>query len=148
MSNKIFEIYPHNFNKDKLKIEFKDSNPQEFMKEMGKWRRSYKVGEYGNYLKDYYSKLVNGHVGVGYYHQPVGEKVPSHIDTKCKSRINVKLSDDDTNVVIDNEKFKYDCALLNVNEYEHYVEQCDKDRIIFSILFVDKDFKTIKDIIK
>ena len=148
MSNKIFEIYPHNFNKDKLKIEFKDSNPQEFMKEMGKWRRSYKVGEYGNYLKDYYSKLVNGHVGVGYYHQPVGEKVPSHIDTKCKSRINIKLSDDDTNVVIDNEKFKYNCALLNVNEYEHYVEQCDKDRIIFSILFVDKDFKTIKDIIK
>ena len=148
MSNKIFEIYPHNFNKDKLKIEFKDSNPQEFMKEMGKWRRSYKVGEYGNYLKDYYSKLVNGHVGVGYYHQPVGEKVPSHIDTKCKSRINIKLCDDDTNVVIDNEKFKYDCALLNVNEYEHYVEQCDKDRIIFSILFVDKDFKTIKDIIK
>ena len=148
MSNKIFEIYPHNFNKDKLKIEFKDSNPQEFMKEMGKWRRSYKVGEYGNYLKDYYSKLVNGHVGVGYYHQPVGEKVPSHIDTKCKSRINIKLSDDDTNVVIDNEKFKYDCALLNVNEYEHYVEQCDKDRIIFSILFVDKDFKTIKDINK
>ena len=148
MSNKIFEIYPHNFNKDKLKIEFKDSNPQEFMESMGKWRRSYKVGEYGNYLKDYYSKLVNGHVGVGYYHQPVGEKVPSHIDTKCKSRINIKLSDDDTNVVIDNEKFKYDCALLNVNEYEHYVEQCDKDRIIFSILFVDKDFKTIIDIIK
>ena len=148
MSNKIFEIYPHNFNKDKLKIEFKDSNPQEFMESMGKWRRSYKVGEYGNYLKDYYSKLVNGHVGVGYYHQPVGEKVPSHIDTKCKSRINIKLSDDDTNVVIDNEKFKYDCALLNVNEYEPYVEQCDKDRIIFSILFVDKDFKTIKDIIK
>ena len=148
MSNKIFEIYPHNFNKDKLKIEFKDSNPQEFMESMGKWRRSYKVGEYGNYLKDYYSKLVNGHVGVGYYHQPVGEKVPSHIDTKCKSRINIKLSDDDTNVVIDNEKFKYDCALLNVNEYEHYVEQCDKDRIIFSILFVDKDFKTIKDIFK
>ena len=55
MSNKIFEIYPHNFNKDKLKIEFKDSNPQEFMESMGKWRRSYKVGEYGNYLKDYYS---------------------------------------------------------------------------------------------
>ena len=148
MSDKIFEIYPHNFNKDKLKVEFQDSDPQEFMKAMGKWRRSYKVGEYGNYLKDYYSKLVNGHVGVGYYHQPVGEKVPSHIDTKCKSRINIKLSDDDTNVVIDNEKFKYDCALLNVNEYEHYVEQCDKDRIIFSILFVDKDFKTIKDIIK
>ena len=148
MSNKIFEIYPHDFNIDKLKNEFKDSDPKEFMKAMGKWRRSYKVGEYGNYLKDYYSKLVNGHVGVGYYHQPVGEKVPSHIDTKCKSRINIKLSDDDTNVVIDNEKFKYDCALLNVNEYEHYVEQCDKDRIIFSILFVDKDFKTIKDIIK
>ena len=52
MSNKIFEIYPHNFNKDKLKIEFKDSNPQEFMESMGKWRRSYKVGEYGNYLKE------------------------------------------------------------------------------------------------
>ena len=148
MSDKIFEIEPHNFNKDKLKVEFQDSNPQEFMEAMGKWRRSYKVGEYGNYLKDYYSKLVDGHVGVGYYHQPIGEKVPSHIDTRCKSRINIKLSDDDTNVVIDNEKFKYDCALLNVNEYEHYVEQCDKDRIIFSILFVDKDFKTIKDIIK
>ena len=82
MSNKIFEIYPHNFNKDKLKIEFKDSNPQEFMESMGKWRRSYKVGEYGNYLKDYYSKLVNGHVGVGYYHQPVGEKVPLHKDSR------------------------------------------------------------------
>jgi len=148
MSDKIFEIYPHNFNKDKLKIEFQDSNPQEFMEAMGKWRRSYKVGEYGNYLKDYYSKLVNGHVGVGYYHQPIGEKVPPHTDTRCKSRINIKLSDDDTNVVIDNEKFKYDCALLNVNKYEHYVEQCDKDRIIFSILFVNKDFKTIKDIIK
>ena len=52
MSNKIFEIYPHNFNKDKLKIEFKDSNPQEFMESMGKCRRSYKVVEYGNYLKD------------------------------------------------------------------------------------------------
>ena len=148
MSDKIFEIEPHNFNKDKLKVEFQDSNPQEFMEAMGKWRRSYKVGEYGNYLKDYYSKLVDGHVGVGYYHQPIGEKVPPHIDARCKSRINIKLSDDDTNVVIDNEKFKYDCALLNVNEYEHYVEQCDKDRIIFSILFVDKDFKTIKDIIK
>ena len=70
MSNKIFEIYPHNFNKDKLKIEFKDSNPQEFMKEMGKWRRSYKVGEYGNYIKELYTKLTKGKVGVGYYHQP------------------------------------------------------------------------------
>ena len=74
MSDKIFEIYPHNFNKDKLKVEFQDSDPQEFMKTMGKWRRSYKVGEYGNYLKDFYSKLVNGHVGVGYYHLPSGEK--------------------------------------------------------------------------
>ena len=148
MSDKIFEIYPHNFNKDKLKIEFQDSNPQEFMEAMGKWRRSYKVGEYGNYLKDLYSKLTNSKVGVGYYHQPSGVKVPSHKDDRCKCRINIKLSDDDTNVVIDNEKFKYDCALLNVSQYEHYVEQCKKDRIIFSILFVDKDFKTIKDIIK
>ena len=99
-------------------------------------------------MKDFYSKLVNGHVGVGYYHLPSGEKVPAHKDARCKCRINIKLSDDDTNVVIDNEKFKYTCALLNVSEYEHYVEQCKEDRIIFSILFVDKDFKTIKDIIK
>ena len=106
MSDKIFEIYPHNFNKDKLKIEFQDSNPQEFMKAMGKWRRSYKVGEYGNYLKDFYSKLTNSKVGVGYYHQPSGEEVPLHKDSRCKCRINIKLSDDDTNVVIDNEKFK------------------------------------------
>ena len=118
------------------------------MKTMGKWRRSYKVGEYGNYLKDFYSKLTNSKVGVGYYHQPSGEEVPLHKDSRCKCRINIKLSDDDTNVVIDNEKFKYTCALLNVSEYQHYVEQCEKDRIIFSILFVDKDFKTIKDIIK
>ena len=50
----------HNFNKDKLKVEFQDSNPQEFKKSMGKWRRSYKVGEYGNYLKDFYSKNKDG----------------------------------------------------------------------------------------
>ena len=148
MSNKIFEIYPHDFNIDKLKNEFKDSDPKEFMKAMGKWRRSYKVGEYGNYLKDFYTKLVKGKVGVGYYHQPSGEKVPLHKDSRCKCRINIKLSDDNTNVVIEDEKFKYNCALLNVSEYEHYVEQCEKDRIIFSILFVDNDFKTIKDFIK
>ena len=32
MTDKIFKIYTHNFNKDKLKIEFQDSDPQEFMK--------------------------------------------------------------------------------------------------------------------
>ncbi len=148
MTDKIFEIYPHNFNKDKLKIEFQDSDPQEFSNRSPRWRRSYKVGEYGNYLKDLYSKLTNSKVGVGYYHQLSGEKVEPHIDARCKCRINIKLSDDNTNVVIGNEKFKYDCALLNVSEYEHYVEQCEKDRIIFSILFVDKDFKTMKNIIK
>ena len=148
MSDKIFELYPHNFSKDKLKKEFQDSDPQEFMKEMGKWRRSYKVGEYGNHIKELYTKLTKGKVGVGYYHQPSGEKVPLHKDSRCKCRINIKLSDDNTNVVIEDEKFKYNCALLNVSEYEHYVEQCEKDRIIFSILFVDNDFKTIKDFIK
>ena len=40
MTDKIFKIHPHNFNKDKLKIEFQDSNPQEFKKSMGKWRLS------------------------------------------------------------------------------------------------------------
>ena len=50
MSDKIFELYSHIFSKDKLKKEFQDSDPQEFMKEMGKWRRSYKVGEYGNHI--------------------------------------------------------------------------------------------------
>ena len=54
MTDKIFEIYPHNFNKDKLKIEFQDSDPQEFSNRSPRWRRSYKVGEYGNYLKDLY----------------------------------------------------------------------------------------------
>ena len=44
----------------------------------------------------------------------------------------------------DNEKFKYDCALLNVSKYEHYVEKCNTDRILFSIMFVDKDFETVK----
>ena len=44
------------------------------MEAMGKWRRSFKVGEYGNYLKDLYSKLTNSKVGVGYYH-PSGEEV-------------------------------------------------------------------------
>ena len=99
MSDKIFELYPHNFSKDKLKKECQDSDPQEFMKEMGKWRRSYKVGEYGNHIKELYTKLTKGKVGVGYYHQPSGEKVPLHKDSRCKCRINIKLSDDDTNVV-------------------------------------------------
>ena len=148
MTDKIFKIHPHNFNKDKLKLEFQDSDPQEFSNRSPRWRRSYKVGEYGNYIKDFYSKLTNSKVGVGYYHQPIGEEVPLHKDSRCKCRINIKLSDDNTNVVIGDEKFKYDCALLNVSEYEHYVEQCEKDRIIFSILFVDKDFKTMKNIIK
>ena len=51
---------------------------------------------------------------------------------------------DDNNVVIGDEKFKYDCALLNVSKYEHYVEKCKTDRILFSIMFVDKDFETVK----
>ena len=143
MSDKIFH-YKHNHQTELLLKEFKDSNPQEFMKEMGKWRRSFKVGSYGEFLKHHYSFKVNGKVGVGYYHQLSGEEVNPHKDERCLCRINIKLSDDDTNVVIDNEKFKYDCALLNVSKYEHYVEKCKTDRILFSIMFVDKDFETVK----
>ena len=143
MSDKIFH-YKHYHQIDLLLKEFKDSNPQEFMKSMGKWRRSFKVGSYGEFIKHHYTSLVNGKVGVGYYHQLSGEEVNPHTDTRCLCRINIKLSNDDTNVVIGDEKFKYDCALLNVSKYEHYVEKCNTDRILFSIMFVDKDFETVK----
>lgn len=142
MSDKIF-YYNHNHQTELLLKEFEDSNPQEFSEISKKWRRSFKVGPYGKFLKQNYSLKVDGKVVVGYYQQLSGEEVNSHKDTKCLCRINIKLSKDNTNIVIGGEKFKYDCALLNVSQYEHYVEKCNTDRILFSIMFIDKNFEQV-----
>ena len=143
MSKKIFK-FKHSHQIDLLKKEFKESNPQEFSKYNEKWRRTFKVGDYGNFLQHYYSELIKDKVGVGFYHQLAGKEVKIHKDASCKCCINIKLSDDDSAVVIGEEKHYYDCALLNVSKYEHYVERCNIDRIIFRIMFVNTDFEIVK----
>ena len=84
-----------------------------------------------------------------FYKQHANHQVPAHKDIDTLCCVNILITKNNSPVHFEGwGDYTYHCALLNVSQYEHYVEQCKKDRIIFSILFVDKDFKTIKDIIK
>ena len=49
---------------------------------------------------------------------------------------------------IANHEIKYQSALINVNEHSHYVDIAKKDRLIFSIIFLEDDYYTVKTIYK
>ena len=146
MSNHIFK-FKHNHNIELLKVEFSKLHLQKFSKLNDKWLRTFTVGDYGQSLQHTYSDLVQDMVYVAYYHQLAGDEVKRHKDLRCKCKINIRLSDDTAAVVFGEEKHYYDCALLNVGEYEHYVEKSDKDRILFSIVFVNTDFEMVKKVL-
>jgi hypothetical protein len=138
--------YP--FNKDLLLKEYEDVEMTTFSSFNPNWNRSFDIGTHGNFLKQQFQKLVKGKVAAGYYCQKAGDDVKEHKDTGCKCRINVLLSDNDSTLYIANHEIKYQSALINVNEHSHYVDIAKKDRLIFSIIFLEDDYYTVKTIYK
>ena len=83
-------------------------------------------------------------MAVGYYRQLRGEEIKEHTDTGCKTRINVLLTDGGCTLHIGGNALSYSAALINVNQYRHSVGVADRDRIIFSLIFLDHDYYEVK----
>ena len=132
-------------NKEKLLDEYNELSNKlsTFSKLNPKWLKVHEAGTYGNQLKKIFQKRF-GKVGIGYYHQPAGVAIKEHTDGKCKCRINIRLSDDGSLLEVNNKKYDYDCSLINVSKYPHSVTSSKIDRILFSIIFVDDDFLSVK----
>ena len=145
--------YP--FNKDLLLKEYEDVEMTTFGSFNPNWNRSFDIGTYGNSLIQQFQKLVEGKVAAAYYCQKAGDDVKEHKDTGCKCKINILLSDNDSTLYIakgysyfktstEHHEIKYQSALINVNEHSHYVDIAKKDRLIFSIIFIEDDYYTVK----
>ena len=87
-------------------------------------------------LNQFYTDLLGCKVTPLCYIQPAGHSILKHIDTSCKSSINIILNDTTSAPVHffdeDDNKFMYfyRCALLNVGRYYHEVPVHSYDRII------------------
>jgi len=115
-----------------------------FSKLNEKWEKTWSIGSYGKSIADQFK----GEIKIGYYFQPKGTDIKPHRDTGCKTRINVVLLGGEQTLYINNQEHVYDCALINVNKYEHYLKEAEEDRLLFSIIFLDSSFETVYDIIK
>ena len=146
--------YP--FNKDMLLKEYEDAEMTTFGSFNPNWNRSFDIGTYGNSLIQQFQKLVEGKVVAAYYCQKAGDDVKEHKDTGCKCKINILLSDNDSTLYIakgysyfktstEHHEIKYQSALINVNEHSHYVDIAKKDRLIFSIIFLEDDYYIVKE---
>ena len=132
-------------NKEKLLDEYHELSNKlsTFSRLNPEWLKVHEVGTYGNQLKEMFQKDFD-RVAVGYYHQPAGIVIKEHTDGKCKCRINVRLNDDDSLLEVNNKKYDYDCSLINVSKYPHSVTSSKTDRILFSIMFINDNFLSVK----
>lgn len=147
MSNVIYHL-DYSFDKIKLMNEINSYELMKFSSLNNDWLKSQNTantGSYGSQIFNHFKQFAEGRVATFYYKQPAGTNINEHKDTKCKCRINVKLTDDNAILTIADQKIQYDAALLNVSEYAHSVNETDKDRIIFSIIYLDDDFDDVKD---
>lgn len=144
MDNYVYHLdYP--FDKIKLISEINSHELTKFSELNPDWLKTSNTGFYGLWLFNHFQQFGDGKILTGYYKQPAGTVVNEHKDTKCKCRINIKLTDDNSILTMDGQEISYDAALLNVNKYAHSVNKADKDRIIFSIIYVDDNFNDVKD---
>lgn len=86
-------------------------------------------------LKTFYQDILGCKVSPLYYVQLAGDRVEKHIDTSCKSSINIILNDGShapINFYQGDEKYMYfyRCALLNVGGYYHDVPVSHTDRLV------------------
>ena len=144
MNNYVYHIdYP--FNKTKLLDEMYSDKLVKFSELNPNWLRSSDTGPSGWWIANHFEQFTNGKISTGYYKQPAGTVVHEHTDTKCGCRINVKLTEDNSILTMDGQDIEYNAALLNVHQYVHSVNKADKDRIIFSIIYLEDNFNDVKE---
>lgn len=144
MSNKIWE-FTCPWDKDQLLNEFDASSATTFSNYNTEWKKTWDLGTYGTGVKnDFYDGSSNPRAYVGYYLQPAGTSIKKHVDSQCTCRVNVLLSGYSEALVIDGEEVDYECALINVSQYQHYVDSIFEDRLLFSVCFTDTSFEDAK----
>lgn len=143
MNDIIFE-FESPWDKSILLKECDKSKLQTFSNLNKKWQKSFDLGEYGKSILNEFE----GNVAAGYYYQPKNTGIKPHRDTGCKTRINLVLLGNEQTLYIHNQSYVYDCALINVNKYEHYLKESKEDRLLFSIIYLDHSFEQVCRIIK
>ncbi len=128
------------FDKKRLLQEYHELKTSQFSKLNPEWKKTHASGPYGSQIRDKFSAIV------GYYHQPAGTVIRSHTDTSCCCRINVRLTNDDSKLIVDGVEYYYETALINVSKYAHSVSQSSQERILFSVIFNEK-FDSVKNLI-
>jgi len=81
-----------------------------------------------------------------FFVQPANTVINPHTDKLCKCSLNILLNDADAPIIIDGESFRYKCALIDVNRYEHEVPASSKDRLLLRYTF-SEPFEVIKPIL-
>ena len=81
-----------------------------------------------------------------FFVQPANTVINPHTDKLCKCSLNILLNDADAPIIIDGEAFRYKCALIDVNRYEHEVPASSKDRLLLRYTF-SEPFEVIKPIL-
>jgi hypothetical protein len=148
MSDKIWE-FTCPWDKDQLLNEFDASTANTFSDYNIHWKNNWNLGTYGMGVKnDFYEGSDNPRAYVGYYFQPAGTEILPHTDGECLSRVNVLLSGGPESLIIGGESVQYECALINVSEYEHYVETVAQDRLLLSVCFVNTSFADAKNFLQ
>lgn len=71
----------------------------------------------------------------GFFIQPAHTVIKPHRDLDCMCSLNILLNDATAPIIIEGEEFKYKCALIDVNRYEHEVPASPKERLLFRIAF-------------
>lgn len=136
------------FDTDRLLDEYPKYKAKQFSSFNPKWKRVQASGSYADYLAGHFQQYARGAVIAGYWEQPANTKINKHTDKDALCRINVRLSEDNGILHIDGHEYTYDAALLNVNEYPHWVTEVNNDRLIFSIIFLEDDYRSVRDEIK
>jgi len=137
----------YDINKSLLLQEYNDieQHMSQFSKLNPSWKKTGEVGQYGTRCVKRFSQELSGRVRGGYYLQKAGTSILPHRDSKCKCRINIKLTDDDGVMTIGGSPQNYDFALIDVNQYEHFVSQCTTSRLLFSIIYIDDTYEDVKE---
>lgn len=133
-------------NKQKLINEYYEikNSMSEFSKLNETWKKTHQVGIYGNELIEMYGNKLSGKVVGGYYFQKANTSILPHRDSRCGCRINIRLTDDDGVMTINNSKEPYDFALINVKDYIHEVSMCTVPRLLFSIIYLSDEFDKVR----
>ena len=128
------------FDRARLLQEYRDLKASHFSAYNPEWKKTHASGPYGSQIRDQFDAIV------GYYHQPAGTVIRPHTDTLCSCRINVRLTNDDGKLIVNEREYYYETALINVSKYAHSVSQSNQERILFSVIF-NEEFDAVKNLI-